>query len=159
MKLLFTFTVVLLATFSALAQAEPVKIQSVTIRGDARPGSNIVAIVSVQIEKGTYLQTQRPLSNRLTRTDVAVGPSQQVQILPASFSSGRPKTITGFKEPVLVYEGGFSITVPFAIYANAALPATVPAVLIYQPTVGDVPQAVKRLPFEIVIPNSPPKKP
>ena len=164
MKPLLCLTALLVASLTAAAQAkkaEIVSIKQIEFKGDVKPGSNIVAIVSVQVEKGYYLNSNRPTSPQMVRTDVQVSSTPAVKALPVSLSSAVPKTIQGVKDPVPVYEDAFTVNVPLAIAPNAVLPATLPAVLYYQATQNNVRQRPAQLRFNIVLAKpaaSPPAK-
>ena len=165
MKQLLFLASLWLATFTAAAQAkkagEIVSIQQIDIRGEAKPGSNIVAVVTVAVEKGVYLNSNRPPSPQLLRTDAQVFSVPAVKTLPVVFSSGSPKVIPGFKDPVPVYEESFTFTVPLMIHPNAVLPATLAGTMSYQATRGTVRQPAGQLRFNLVVPkatNAPPAK-
>ena len=141
--------------------AEPVSIKQVEFKGDVKPGSNFVAVVTVAVEKGTYLNPNRVSSPQMVRTDLQVAQLPAIRALPAAFSSGAPKTLPGVKEPVLVYEESFTVNVPLMLHPNAVLPLTVPAALTYQATQGAVRKPAAQLRFNLIVPkstNAPPAK-
>lgn len=165
MKRFLCLSALLTTTFAAgllpNRAAEPVSIKQVEFKGDVKPGSNFVAVVTVVVEKGYYLNPNRVSSPQMYRTDLQVAQLPAIRSLPAVFSSGVPKTLPGVKEPVPVYEESFTVNVPLMLHPNAVLPLTVPAALSYQATQGTVRKPASQLRFNLLVPkatNAPPAK-
>lgn len=163
MKHLFASVALLAVTFATVPQAgqaaEPVSIKQVEFKGDVKPGSNFVAVVTVLVDKGFYLNPNRVTSPQMFRTDLQVAQLPAIRALPAVFSSGVPKTLPGIKEPVLVYEESFTVNVPLILHPNAVLPLTLPAALSYQATQGTVRRPAAQLRFNLLVPKPTPTPP
>ncbi len=154
------------AQLSAFAQATTiVTFDSAKVTaGDALPGSNAIVTVSFKIKEGYYLHANRPTVPRATPTIVQVGTLGATRALPPAYSAPGQKAIPGIAQPVSVYEGGLTATIPVVIAPNAAFPIKLPGLIACGPVdaktqVAGRPEQVR---FEITIPratNTPPANP
>jgi hypothetical protein len=156
MKKLLALSVLLATATAFSAEKRPgeiVWLDRLDISGTALPGSNVVATASFKVESGYYINANRPGLANAAPTQLFFTPPAGVRALPLALPGGTAKPIPGTTTPLMVYEDGFSVSIPLTL-ANPAFPLNFPAVLNFVPTKGTARQPAMRYSFTITIPRS-----
>src|SRR5947208_14255987 len=92
MKNLFVVLALLAVPISAAAQKKPgeaASIGKVDIRGDAKPGGNVVAIVHVKLEKAWHVQSNKPSEPNYIPTVLTLAPTPGVKVTAVKYPDGK----------------------------------------------------------------------
>ncbi len=141
-----------------LASAAPKKIgeaaaiDKVELKGDAKPGAQVTAIVHVKVDAGYHVQSNKPSEPQYIATVVTVKTPAGVKAGTIQYPEGKSHPLPGLAKPLSVYEGDFTISIPLAIKADATLPLTVKATLGYQACQESSCYAPQKLNFDIDLP-------
>ncbi|MBI1841279.1 MAG: protein-disulfide reductase DsbD N-terminal domain-containing protein [Verrucomicrobia bacterium] len=117
---------------------EAVSLKAVVIKGIAKPGSEITAVLQFKVDEGYHVQANPPSEPTYIPAVLTLNPAQGVLALPAKYPAGKEEKLAGLEKPLLVYDGTFEITVPMRLAADAKLPLTISGVLGYQACRGAV---------------------
>ena len=124
---------------------EAVSLKAIVIKGSAKPGSDITAVLQFKIEEGYHVQANPASEPSYIPAVLTLTPAQGVLALPAKYPAGKEEKQAGLDKPLLVYDGSFEIMVPMKLDADAKLPLTVSGVLSYQACKGAVCYPPRRL--------------
>ena len=163
MKLWLSLLIVLGGAWQpAFAQMPVVTFDSAkVVAGTALPGSNVVVNATFKIQAGYYLHGNRPTLPQAVATEAVVRGNNAVLVPPVAYGGTTQKTIPGTPQPIQVYEGALSLTVPVVIRPNAGFPIVLPGIIGYAPVDAKTHVAgpIEQVRFEITIPlatNLPP---
>jgi hypothetical protein len=154
MKNLFVWLALLTLSVSAVAQKKPgeaASIGKVEIRGDAKPGGNVVAIVHVKLEKAWHVQSNKPSEPSFFATVLTLAPTPDVKVTTIKYPEGKAEKVQGLAKPLSVYDGDFQISALLTLDAKARLPLTIPATLSYQACQGATCYPPKKLKVDIAV--------
>ena len=139
--------------FAAKPLGEAATITSVEIKGEARPGSVVKAIVKVKLEKTYHVHSNKPSEENFIATVLTLETPAGFKAGDIAYPKGKSHKVDGLDKPLSVYEDEFEITVTLGLGAQAKLPAVIPATLRYQACQGAQCYAPQRLKFEIKLPG------
>lgn len=139
--------------FAAKSPGEAATITSVELKGDARPGSVVKAVVKVKLEKSYHVHSNKPSEENFIATVLALEPLAGIKVGDIAYPKGKSHKVDGLDKPLSVYEEEFEITVTLGLSAQAKLPAVIPATLRYQACQGAQCYAPQRLKLEIKLPG------
>ena len=148
--------VVCLAPFIASAAKPPgeaATITSIELKGEARPGSVVKAVIKVKLEKAYHVHSHKPSEENFIATVLTLEPSAGIKAGDIAYPKGKSLKVDGLDIPLSVYEDEFEITVTLGVSAQAKLPAVIPATLRYQACQGAQCYAPQRLKLEIKLPG------
>jgi Disulphide bond corrector protein DsbC len=137
-----------LVALAAKPPGEAATITSVELKGDARPGSVVKAVVKVKLEKHFHVHSNKPSEENFIATVLTLEPLAGIKIGEIAYPKGKSVKVEGLDKPLSVYEDEFEITVTLGLSAQAKLPAVIPANLRYQAC-----HAPQRLKLEIKLPG------
>jgi len=156
MKTLFCSLAILLVPFLTHAQkklGEAASIQGVEIKGDAIPGSRVTAVVTVKLDKGYHVHSNKPSQPEFIPTVLSLNSVSGIKAGTIAYPAGKSEKVEGLPKPLSVYEDHFELTIPLGLSGSAKLPATIPAVLNYQACRGAQCYAPQKLKFDITLPG------
>jgi hypothetical protein len=155
MKSVLCLVSLVLIPFAVVAQkkiGEAASVESVSIKGEAVPGSRVTAVIRVKLEKGFHVHSNKPSEPQFIPTVLAVEPAPGVKAGNIIYPEGKSERVAGLAKPLSVYEDAFEIQVPLGLAATARLPVTVMANLRYQACQGAQCYAPQKLKIEIPLP-------
>ncbi len=142
-----------LVALAAKSPGEAATITSVEIKGDARPGSVVKAVVKVKLEKSYHVHSNKPSEENFIATVLTIEPPAGIKAGDIAYPKGKSVKVEGLDKPLSVYEDEFEITVTLGLSEQAKLPAVIPATLRYQACQGAQCYAPQRLKLEIKLPG------
>ena len=137
-----------------LAQAKPgeaATIKGVEIKGDAKPGATVTAVVKVELAKSYHAHSNKPSESSYIPTVIAVNVPKGVKAGSIKYPAGKSLKVEVIDKPLSIYEDEFEVSVPLTLGRDAALPLTIPATLSYQACKGAVCYPPKKVKFDIVV--------
>ena len=150
--LLLSLLLLPLAVFAQKKPGEVVTIQGVEIKGDAKPGATVSAMVRVQVEKGHYTQSSKPSDQFFVATSlVAATNVPGVTMGAVGVPEGKVYEKKDLPKPLSIYEGDYTLTVPLTLASNASVPIEIPATLRYQACRGSECYPPRTLTFTIPV--------
>jgi thiol:disulfide interchange protein DsbD len=103
--------------------AEPAPAPAQLVKTDARtsPGSGGTAtlIVNATIASGWHVNSHKPSEDYLIATSVKLDPSPAVRFGEPKYPQGKVKKFAFAEKPLSVYEGSFSVEVPYTVTGTA----------------------------------------
>lgn len=139
--------------FSAQPPGAAASITSVELKGDARPGSVVKAVIKVKLEKTFHVHSNKPSEENFIATMLTLETPAGIKAGDIAYPKGKSLKVEGLDKPLSVYEEEFEITVTLGLSAQAKLPAILPATLRYQACQGAQCYAPQRLKLEIKLPG------
>ena len=139
--------------FAQKKLGEAASIQGVEIKGDAIPGSRVSAVVTVKLDKGYHVHSNKPSQPEFIPTVLSVSSAPGIKAGTIAYPEGKSEKVEGLPKPLSVYEDHFAISLPLGLSGTAKLPATIPAVLSYQACRGAQCYAPQKLKFDITLPG------
>ena len=140
-----------IAAASEKKPGEVASVEKVEIKGEAKPGGNVVAVVHVKLEKDWHVQSNKPSEPNLIPTELKLSPTPGVKPGAIQYPQGKAEKVVGLAKPLSVYDGDFQVSVLLSLDARAKLPLTIPAMLSYQACRGGSCSPPKRLKFDITL--------
>src|SRR5262245_47629064 len=77
--------------------AEAASIGKVEIQGDAKPGSNVVAVVQVKLEKSWHVQSNKPSEPTFIPTVLTLTPTPGIKVTAIKYPEGKPEKVPGLE--------------------------------------------------------------
>ena len=156
MKLITCLLAVALLPGTLFAQqkklGEAASIQSVEIKGVAIPGSRVTAVVTVKLDKGYHVHSNKPSQPEFIPTVLSLNSASGIRAGTIAYPEGKSEKVEGLPKPLSVYEEHFELSIPLGLSGSVKLPATIPAVLSYQACRGAKCYAPQKLKFDITLP-------
>ncbi len=139
-----------------LAQKKPgeaASIKTVEIQGDVKPGTEVIAVVQVQLEKGFHTHSHQPSEEYFIATVLTVTAPEGVKAGAIRYPAGKTEKVKGLDKPLSVFGEQFQLAVPLTLGKDVTLPLRIPATLSYQACQGAVCFPPQKLKFELTLPG------
>jgi len=115
---------------------EAVKVQEIKIKGEPKPGAEVIAVLSFAIDPGYHTHSNKPSEPNFIATVLTVPAAKGVTIGTPVYPKGKAQKVTGLDKPLSLFDEHFTISVPLKLDAAVSLPLTLAASLRYQACQG-----------------------
>lgn len=130
---------------------EAVTLGTISIKGEAKPGTEVTAVIQFKIEDGWHVQANPASEPTFIPAVLKLDPAPGLVWSPPVYPAAKEEKVAGLAKPLKVYENSFEITVPLRIGQDAKLPARLTGVLSYQACKGLTCFPPKRLKVELPV--------
>ena len=134
---------------------EAASIQGIQIQGDAKPGSKVTVLITVQLEKGYHVHSHKPSQPEFIPTVLTLSPATGSKAGSVTYPKGKTEKVENLAKPLSIYTEQFELSLTVTLDPTSVLPVTIPASLSYQACQGTVCYPPKKLKFEISIAAAP----
>lgn len=131
---------------------EAASIQGIQIQGDAKAGSKVTVLITVQLEKGYHVHSNKPSQPEFIPTLLTLNTASGAKAGSVTYPKGKTEKVENIAKPLSIYTEQFELSVPVTLDSKATLPVTIPATLSYQACQGALCYPPKKLKFDISVP-------
>ena len=127
----------------------PVRFEKLELKGEASPGSRLMAVFHFKIQEGYHTQSHKPSEEYFIPTVIKLKTPTGIRTGRIAYPEGHEEKVVGLEKPMSVYDEKIEIQVPLALSAQASLPAELEVELKYQACQGAVCFPPKTLKFPV----------